>query len=104
MSRIGNWISTWERELIEQDYTSWIFISALEQGVVTHEDLLKGNKEQIIGAIKKSNIAANLLKEWEIEYNGLILSAERIHSVKIQDIAEAMQKVIFLHLSSCGYK
>lgn len=104
MSRIGNWISTWERELVEQDYTSWIFISALEQGVVTHEDLLKGNKEQISGAIKKSNIPANLLKEWEIEYNGLLLSSGRIHSIKIQDIAEAMQKVIFLHLSSCGYK
>jgi len=40
MGRIGNLVTTWEREVGDRDFTSGVFARALQQGVVTVQQLL----------------------------------------------------------------
>lgn len=39
MTRIGNWVATWEREVAEGDFSSGVIAYALEEGIVSPGDL-----------------------------------------------------------------
>lgn len=104
MSRIGNWLSTWEREIEEGDFTSGVFVYGLDFNIITIDELAKGNKSEIIKKIKDSKIEEKLLKEWEQNYWEIDKLAKGIKSVDIKQIFLAMEKILFFHLSSRGYK
>ncbi len=104
MSRIGNWVSTWEREIEENDFTSGIFIYALNSGVIKVENLNKQNKSKIINKIKKAKIENKLLKEWEKNYWEIKKISKKIKSINVKEIPNTLKKIIFFHLSSKGYK
>jgi len=104
MSRIGNWISTWEREIEERDFTSGVFVYALDLSVITIDELHKGDKFKIIKKIRNSKVEEKLLKEWEQDYREINKLTKRIKSVNIREMLPALEKIIFYHLSSRGYK
>ncbi|OIB55868.1 hypothetical protein [Natrialba sp. SSL1] len=39
MARIGNWLATWRRELVEGDYSSGVVVRAVETGVIERDAL-----------------------------------------------------------------
>jgi len=104
MARIGNWISTWERELKEDDFTSAVIASAIDSEILTVNELKKKDKSVVIRKIKNSKIEKNLLKEWEQYYCKIEKFQKKIKRVNIKKFLYRLERFITLHLISRGYK
>lgn len=104
MARIGNWVSTWEREVEEKDFTSGVFAYAIDSGILSIDELKKGKKSEIIKKIKSSKITRDFLKRWEQCYLEIYKLGKRVDSVYIKEFLLGLKKLIFYHLSSRGYK
>jgi hypothetical protein len=104
MGRIGNLITTWERELGDGDYTSGIYARAVGDGDVTLDML----KRRDVAAIKDAIIAGGhetfFLERWTQLRGRLIEMVPRIHSVNINQLLKGYERLIRLHLGSRGYK
>lgn len=70
LARISNWVTTWEREVHEGDYTSKVVLRAVERGIVTM-DGLDNNPDDAIARIQASDIESELLAEWDRRYTEL---------------------------------
>lgn len=95
MGRVGNWISTWEREINEKDFTSMVFVYALKQGVIKIDDLEKKGVEKII---KKSDIEKNIFKEWNSFYKNINNVKNKNNIIKIKDLSRKLKKLLILQL------
>ncbi len=104
MARIGNWISTWERELGENDFTSGVFAHAIHSRILTVDDLKKEDKLETIKKIKNSKIEEKLLREWERYYNEIKEGSQKIEELGINKFLPKLEKFIILHLTARGYK
>jgi hypothetical protein len=103
MARIGNWISTWEREIYENDFTSKVILDAINCEIVTIEELKsedKNYKKKIIDKIKNSEIEKKLLKEWEISHDNIAHIGIKIDNFEVNGFLNNLKKLLFLELSS----
>ena len=105
MGRIGNWLTTWEREVKEDDFTSVVIPYALEDGIITFKSLLSKNKNKSIEKIKNSPIESFLLKkEWENRYKALNKLSKKSKLINTKEILKRGKHLIFMHLMSRGWK
>lgn len=105
MARIGNWLSTWEREVYEDDYVNAVIAKALEENVVSLNELKKAKHELIIKNIKNSEIEKEFLKKWEFLYKEIINNSEEKNNSKLfEELIFIPQEVLKMHLFSKGYK
>lgn len=104
MARIGNWISTWEREIDESDFTSIVFICAIDRGLLTISDLKIGNRDKIVEKIKDSKIERNILKIWDESYKKINKLCKRIKSADVKKFPLGLKKLLILEVSSRGLK
>lgn len=106
LARIGNWVTTWEREIREGDYTSGVVIRALTNGVVTIEELESDAvpDAQLITRIHDEDIEEQYLNEWDDLYAELLNRNYRTKSVDIPAYVRGMKTVRKLHLASRGHK
>lgn len=105
MARIGNWITTWEREIDENDFTSGVFAYAVEKHLFKL-DYLQPNpdKNLIIRGVKRAGIEKELLKEWESYYKKVISLARENKIFNIRLFATGLEKLLSMHLISKGLK
>jgi hypothetical protein len=104
MMRIGNWVSTWEREVGENDFSSGIFAYATGQKVITINELSSKNSSRIIKKIKKARIENKLLKEWESGYKNILAFHGKIKVINIKKFLNCLEKLLFFELISKKYK
>ena len=104
MARIGNWISTWEKELKEKDFSSGVFAYAIDLGVLTIEDLDDLDNPLIIKKIKESKIENKLLEEWNIYYKEISVLDKRTKIINTKKLLKGLQSLLVLELTSRGYK
>jgi len=104
MARIGNWVSTWEREIEDNDFTSGVFAQAVHLGVLSADELKRKNKANIIHKIKKAKIEKNLLYEWEKYYFEIKKIGKKMPIIDVNKFLYSFEKLIILHLTSKGYK
>lgn len=111
MARIGNWVSTWERELREQDYSSGVILYALESGVVTQDELLKlesdcshAEYEHVIESIRDHDIERRLLEKWDYHYARVEQMGDQVESIDTTAYLDGMEDVLDYHLASRGMK
>src|SRR2546421_8332440 len=83
MGRIGNLVTTWERELPDGDYTSGIYARALTTGDITLQMLKDCDVKAIKQAITASDHEAYFLRRWADLRGRLIELMPRIRSVDI---------------------
>lgn len=103
MTRIDNWISTWEREIEEDDFTSGVFVYALENNIVEVEMLRQNRSEEIVEKIKKSKTEEYFLKQWEKFYNEMSNLIKKNKSIDGKEILEMVEELAILHLVSKGF-
>jgi hypothetical protein len=104
MGRIGNSLTTWEREAHENDFSSEVFAYALKRGIIDVGDLKKENKERIISKIKRSDAEKYFFQEWVELYNSVNRLSKKIGSVDIKKTLSGLEDLIVMHLVSRGLK
>ena len=104
MGRIGNLVTTWERELGEGDYTSAVYARALAHGDLTLAQLGAGDRERIRAAIRDGRHEAHFLRRWQEHRESLLARRSQLHSFDLGELVAGFQRLICLHLGSRGYK
>jgi hypothetical protein len=104
MGRIGNLVTTWERELGDGDYTSGVYARALGEGDVTLAMLQSQDSEAIAQAIRAGGHEDYYLARWAALRQRLVELAPRIHTVDLNRLLTGYERLIRLHLGSRGYK
>lgn len=111
LARIGNWITTWERELGEGDFTSGVVVYALENGFVSYEELaaLRDDPSQaavdrVVERIRDQPVEERFLEQWQRYYDEAIEYGDCIDSVDLRDYMDGMKTVLQYHLASRGLK
>lgn len=75
LARIGNWLTTWRRELEEGDYSSGIVVAAMREGLID-PTTLDGDPsaEQVaryVETIEERDVEARFDAEWNDRFSGL---------------------------------
>lgn len=102
MGRIGNWLSTWEREVAERDYSSLVVAKAIYKGFMTLDE--KSDVQKAIEEIKKAEIEEEILNIWDDLYAKLELLSKACNLTKTNEILDKAKYLLQMHLSSRGFK
>ncbi|SFR66706.1 hypothetical protein [Halogeometricum limi] len=100
MARIGNWVTTWERELFENDYTAGVVVEALDENIITTDD----DPENAIAAINEHEVVDQFEEEWERRYREVSARDYGIDSFDADTLVRGMRTVMEFHLGSYGQK
>ena len=110
MARIGNWVTTWRRELVEGDLSSGVLIYAYENGLVDDEELRRlrtGPDPAVVDAvserIERAGVRETLIEDWDAYYERLE-EADRLESVDVDRLLDGMSVVFQFHFGSEGLK
>ncbi len=107
MARIGNWVSTWRREIQEGDLSSGVVIRAAEEGLFDPQMLVdeksEVSPEEVIAAIEEADIADWFLSEWETRRERLE-DEYSIESIDVTEFLTGMDTILEYHLKSQGKK
>lgn len=111
MARIGNWVSTWERELAEGDFSSGVVAYALQEDIVDLEELRAleddGSDAAIDGVadrIQDAGVEALFLDRWDEHYEDLLEVDEDLEDIDLRPYADGLKEVLRYHLASKGLK
>ncbi len=97
MARIGNWLTTWEREVKEQDFTSILIPYSLRKSIISKEDVTSSRIEDLIVKIKNSDARKEILKEWENLYKEADKKGKRISSIDNDFILGKFEYLLTMH-------
>ena len=107
MARIGNWLTTWERELAEGDVSSGIAVCALQRGVITPAEVSDPDPdavERLVERIESHGIEAEFIREWEIRSRAVRKRTGELKSIDASAIIDGLEHVMNHHLASDGCK
>lgn len=111
MARIGNWISTWKRELGEGDWCSGVVVHALESDIISREQLqpirqqpTDATIDPLVDAISDSGVEDYFLDRWRTEYEDASRFEHDIESVDIGVYLEGFETILRYHMASEGKK
>ncbi len=104
MGRIGNLVTTWEREIGERDFSSGVFALGLTERTLTVEDLLSDDHDRIARTIREAGVEGRFLARWHELRRRIIEMAEGFSSVRVEGLVEGLESLIQLHLASRGLK
>lgn len=107
MARIGNWVTTWQRELAEGDVSSGIVVCALERGVITPAEVTDPDQatvDRLVDRIKSYGIEAEFMREWEIRSRAVRKRTGELDSIDVGAMVDGFETVMDHHLTSDGLK
>jgi hypothetical protein len=104
MGRIGNLVTTWQREIPEDDFTSAVFARALFCGDLAVSDLHSGNRAHLELVIREKKHEEFFLERWQSLRQEILLLHPRCRTVDLKLLVSGLQRLICLHLGSRGKK
>ena len=104
MGRIGNLVTTWQRELGERDFTSGVYARAVSTGDLTVADLERGDRNLIEPAIIAGRHEEYFLNRWQRHRKFLLSQRHRLKSFDVGQTVAAFERLVCLHLGSRGNK
>lgn len=102
MGRIGNMLTTWEREVLDRDFTSGVFAHALGRGLLAPSDLKSSPAHEIMSALETGQCQAHFIREWKAHREQMAAKIGNVRSCDLTDYLKAFEHLIVLHLSSRG--
>jgi hypothetical protein len=102
MGRVGNLLSTWEREIGQTDFTSGVFARAVVEGDLRVDQLRVGEAPAIEAAIVDGGHEQHFLNTWYEHRERLKAKVAQIHSIDLQDFVERQERFFQMHLACRG--
>lgn len=103
MARIGNWVSTWKREIHEEDFSSGVVARALHKNITSIEQL-RNDPIAAIDVIEDSTIESDFIERWKYLKTRIQSVDDTANSVDLRHLADRMETIMSFHLASEGYK
>ena len=104
MGRVGNLVTTWQREIGERDFTSGVFAHAVSIGKLSATDLIQPDPEMLELTIQNGDHESFFLRRWQTYRRELVSMADSITSVDLVELVHGLERLICLHLASRGRK
>ena len=102
MGRVGNLLSTWEREIAATDFTSGVFARAVIKGDLNVDQLNISDAPVIEAAIINGGHEQYFLNRWHEHRECLKIKLAEIHSVDLHGFVEAQERFFRMHLACRG--
>jgi hypothetical protein len=102
MGRIGNMLTTWEREVLDRDFTSGVFAHALGRGILSPTDLRSLPAHEIMSVLEDAQCHAHFIRDWKSHREQIARKIKLVHSCDLTSYLEGFEKLIILHLGSRG--
>lgn len=104
MARIGNWLSTWKRELREDDLSSGVLAYAITNKVLSKDELNTLSRDEVIKKIENSDMKKYFINSWRKNYRKIQKIAPMIKSVDVNAYLKGLENLFKFHLASEGLK
>ena len=102
MGRVGNLLSTWRREIGQQDYTSGVFARAVIEGDLRVEQLRPENYHDIETAIVEGGHERYYFGRWKYHRECFLARARDVHAVDLHKLLEGNDRFFLMHLGGRG--
>ena len=102
MGRIGNMLTTWEREVLDRDFTSGVFAHALARGILAPPDLRRLPAFEIMSMLESAECQAHFIRDWNYHRAQMASKVEKVQSCDLRAYLDGFEKLIVLHLGSRG--
>jgi hypothetical protein len=102
MGWIGNLCTTWERELVEGDYTSGVYARAVSVGDLTPADLRQGDPARIRAAVRHGQHEAHFLRRWYEHREAILARRAHVRSFDVAELVSALDRLLCSQLGSRG--
>ena len=99
MGRIGNVLSTWEREMKEEDYSSVMFLDS-----PTDSPAARGawNPSDSTAGPRATDRQSQLVEKWRWHRGKCLAAAARVQSLRLADVLSGHDRFWDMHLASSG--
>lgn len=104
MARIGNWVTTWRRELREDDYSAGVVVAALERGLFDPRAGCGRSADEAAATIEAHGLDREFLREWRRRFDAVRRRSVDVATVDTDRLIDGMRTVMEHHLASDGYK
>jgi hypothetical protein len=104
MARIGNLVTTWQREIGDGDYTSGVFARAVGLRELTVEQLQAGNADEIEGAVRRGEHETYFLRRWYYHRDRLRLMRPRFQAFDLNLVIQGLERLLLTEFGSRGRK
>jgi hypothetical protein len=102
MGRIGNMITTWEREVLDRDFTSGIFAFAVHRGILSAADLRNLPAHEIMSLLEANDCQEHFINEWKRHRDQMLRKLRRVTSVDMLPYLGGVEELFKTHLGSRG--
>ncbi len=104
MGRIGNLISTWERELLDRDYSSGVFAVLTDRYPEIKTDMLIDKPDVIHSILKKDCIEEFFLERWSQHRDQLKGRVHLVRSADLEQFLDGLDRLLRMEIASRGRK
>ncbi len=104
MARIGNLVTTWEREIADNDFSSGVFALAVGRGWLSPADLAADQRARIEQAIRGHDLEREFTQRWTAHRACLSRLQGRIGSVNVPAYLQGLERLFHSELASRGRK
>jgi len=102
MARIGNWLTTWERELGEDDYSAGVVVAAVERDVIDPCD--DATPARQAARVREAGVHDEFRQEWRDRYDAALARDVEVSTVDTARLVRGMRTVMDHHVASHGLK
>ena len=102
MGRIGNMITTWEREVLDRDFTSGIFAFAVHRGILSASDLRNLPAHEIMTLLEANDCQEHFMREWRHHRDQMLRKLKRVKSIDLRPYLGGVEELFRTHLGSRG--
>lgn len=107
MARIGNWLTTWKREVREGDLSSGVVVYAIQHGLVAPEEVVGPDADSpasVVERIETNRVPALFESEWRQLHRRVSEREFETTSVDLDALVAGMETVMAHHLAGEGHK
>ncbi len=102
MARVGNLLSTWRREIGQQDYTSGVFARAVVEGDLSVRQLRPDNFGEIETAIVEGGHERYYFGRWKYHRECFLARARDVYAIDLQKLLNGSDRFFVMHLGGRG--